>query len=216
MKKVNILPLFCLIGFWLISHIVFAQERGSAFYLLQQVQFFRTPNLSDALSNSNLSDLPVTFGSGVGGYGYSKNFVIGGEGTYFSGERKNNNTQTDIDGGWGYFYTGYRYAKNKLVVQPTAGIGFGGYTITVLNKENPITSLNGGTDRLVRVNNGNFLVHSGLLLEYAISSTNAIGLKSGYNFSLGKRAYESDFGDLNIEDPFSAFYINLTFSFTLK
>jgi hypothetical protein len=77
-------------------------------------------------------------GIAVGGSGFAvyKNILIGGEGFSFSSRGQNSLYQTGFDYGLGFFNLGYLIpTKRKMVFYPKAGIGSGGFTLKIRDRQ---------------------------------------------------------------------------------
>lgn len=202
---------------WVILYGIGYAQNGSL-YLMPSVQGFNLSNLDSDLTDASYAEIPLTFGSGVGGFGTYKKWRFGGEGTYFSGERSFENKYTVAQGGWGFFYAGYQLSNRTWRVVPQAGFGFGGLTV---HATRPTSAAS--VDALLQEGNstslsiGGTLLHTALSIEKEIGDNFYVGLKSSYNISLsGKSAWSANGLTNSTNDTFDGLQAALIIGFILK
>jgi hypothetical protein len=195
-----------------------AQSPGSAIYLMPAAQRFSFNSMNNILAQTGLAEVPMTFGSGVGGFGTVDRWRIGGEGTYFSGDASRGQNRTSLSGGLGYFYGAYVWQRKNWNIVPAVGIGFGGLTLTA-TRSVPASSLvelfssevNGSS-----VSIGDGFVHTSLGIERNISDTMFLGMKASYNMGLSsERTWKADGLTASLNDSFSSFQLSLNIGFIL-
>lgn len=214
MKKLIILILA--IGSWCQLK---AQNPSSALYLMPATQRFSFGSMNNALAQAGLPEAPMTFGSGVGGFGAVGHWRIGGEGTYFSGNAARGQNNTSLTGGMGYFYGAYVWQRNQWNVVPAAGIGFGGLTLTAIRSTtaNSLGELLGSRANSSTVSMGDGFIHTALSIERRLSDTMFFGIKAAYHMGLsGKRAWTTNGLTNSISDPFQSFQLSVNIGFALR
>lgn len=196
-----------------------SQNQGSALYLMPATQLFSFGNINNALTQAGLPEAPMTFGSGAGGFGSIRNWRIGGEGTYFSGNASRGQNTTSLSGGLGYFYGAYVWQRNKWNIVPAAGIGFGGLTLTATRATSAtsIGELFGSEPNSSTISMGDALLHTSLGIERNISDAIFFGIKASYNMGLsGKREWRAAGLTNTVSDPFQSFQLSLNIGFVLR
>src|SRR5688572_13761088 len=94
-------------------------------------------NLNSVLSANNYNTIhPITSSFGGGGLFSLRNFLFGGGGAWLMNSKTANPVNdVKLKGGYGYFNFGYLvYSGKRSLFYPTLGIGGGGYTILVKQK----------------------------------------------------------------------------------
>jgi hypothetical protein len=210
---------FIVISFFLIvAHASSAQNSGGTLYMIPSIQVFSFNNINQSISNADFGEVPVTFGNVIGGYGVVNNWVIGGEGSYFSGTNSSPNTSTTLSGGWGYFYGGYTFNKTKWRIVPALGIGFGGCFVNATrNTQVPdLAALLTDQPNSSQISLGDALLHTSLSFERFLSKQVYIGIKASYNLGLtGKQPWEADGLQNSTEDAFGGFQAGIKIGFLL-
>jgi hypothetical protein len=212
MKIKTLVLLFCAT-----ATLAVAQSGGGKLYLQPQVQWLSLQNANDVLSNNDLPNAGALFSSGFGGYGYSERWIVGGEGTYFSSAFENNSNSTLVSGGWGCFYAGYKLLKrNKVMLYPAAGLGWGGATLTVVRatNQNSIDGLLANSNASTFSIGGGF-VHTALAVEVQVTDKMAIGAKGIYNMGFSSTPWKAQDKSLTTSDTFGGASFSLLFSYTL-
>lgn len=206
-----------LLLFWASSTVVLAQSGGGKLYLQPQVQWLSLQNVNDVLSNNNLPTVGGIVSSGFGGYGYSERWIVGGEGTYFSSAFESNANTTQVSGGWGSFYAGYKLLKSdKVVFYPAAGLGWGGASLTVVRatNQNSIDGLLANSNASTFSIGGGF-VHTALAVEVQVTDKMAIGAKGIYNAAFSSQPWKAQDKSLSNSDAFGGASFSLMFSYTI-
>jgi hypothetical protein len=196
-----------------------AQNTGNALYLMPTTQQFSFSKINQALTQAGLAELPITFGTGVGGFGFTRRWRIGGEGTYFSGDASLRQNTTSLSGGQGYFYGAYVWQRSKWNVVPAIGIGYGGLTLTATRSipANSIGELFGTAANSSTISIGDGFVHTSLGIERNLSDAMFMGIKASYNLGLsGERTWRADGLANSVRDSFSSFQLSLNFGFVLR
>jgi hypothetical protein len=152
-------------------------------------------NLSDlnkSLEGSSYPSIPLNSTSfGGGGVFILNNVVVGGGGAWLMNQKTQNPlSSVNLKGGYGYFSLGYVvYSNKRSLLYPTLGIGGGGYTIMVDQKNSPkdfsqqLNSPNG----MVALDAGGWMANFQLSYHYFFTGKDKegffIGLKAGYKYS---------------------------------
>ncbi len=132
-------------------------------------------------------------GIGGGGGFIISNFYIGGQGgNFFKTQLQNSNNNLTIEGGFGFFDFGYAICfKKRNTIIPTIGIGGGGYTIKIQNKQanNDFSEQLASPSGSAEFESGGMLVQPQILYKcYAGTNESEgffIGIKTGYRYSIG-------------------------------
>lgn len=199
--------------------VLCAQSPSSALYLMPAVQGFRADQLNRSLAAAGFADLPITFGSGAGGFGTVGRWRIGGEGTYFAGSASRGTTTTSIDGGLGYFYAGYLAHQKTWTFIPAVGLGFGGMNVkaTRTTAATSIDQLLTSDPNTHMAAMGDGFVHTSLAVEKNMSDNLYLGLKGSYHIGLsGARTWKAEGLSNSVADPFSHWQVSIAIGFRLQ
>jgi len=176
---------------------------GHGSFTIQQININGLNNLLTAQGYGKINPYQMSWGGG--GNFAIKNFLIGGEGAGFVGSRVSNNSNSiDFTGGYGHFNFGYIiYSGKRSVLYPMLGIGGGGFSILVNQKnqnnnfEDQINSPAGG----VIMDAGGLLLNAQIAYQYFICGHEKegffIGLKTGYRYSPGQWKMSVNGNELN-------------------
>jgi hypothetical protein len=148
--------------------------------------------LNAALSAQNYATLnPVQFAAGGGGNFVVRDFMFGGEGaTIISSAVSNASNSVTFTGGYGQLNLGYiLYKSQRSIFYPMLGIGGGGYSLLVRQKnpggsfDNQIQAPSGGS----QLDAGGFLLNVQLAFQRFFCGRNKegfmLGIKAGYYYS---------------------------------
>jgi hypothetical protein len=128
---------------------------------------------------------------GGGGNFAIRNVLVGGEGAgFFTSQTSNNYNTLTFTGGYGYFNTGYILCcKKRYTLYALAGIGGGGYSM-IINNKNMNTSFHDQVNSpsgAVTIESGGLLFNAQLCYQYFFCGKNTegffAGLKAGYHYS---------------------------------
>lgn len=196
-----------------------AQTISSSIYFMPAIQNFSTTNLNRSLTTAGLADVPLSFGSGAGGYGANGKWRFGGEGTYFSGDADRANTSTSVSGGLGYFYTGFLVSKNNWTLIPAVGIGYGGMTVAATRRSTSPTIdqllTNNANSSTVSIGDG--FIHTSIAIEKPITDNIYFGIKGSYHLGLsGKQTWEAKGLNTSVADSFSHWQLSFSIGFALR
>lgn len=202
-----------LLGMALPSH-----AQSSAIYLMPSAQFLSLPNLNRELASAGFPDTPGTFGSGAGGFGtINDRWRIGGEGTYFSGTRNQDNTSVTSEGGLGVFYAGYLVGHGAWHLVPQAGLGFGGVAVNATRSTaGSLTDLLRGDGNTARVATGGLFLHTGISLERDLADGLTLGLKASYNLAFSEEKWTAPGTGSSVSDRFCGVTLNFVVGFRLR
>jgi hypothetical protein len=210
-------PIITLLLFAATIAIAQSQHTSGSLYMAPGIQQFSFSNLNSILTQSGYHKVPLTFGFGTGGYGEHNHLRIGGEGYYFSGSAKKESISTEIQGGWGYFYAGYKFGNNLWRFIPGAGLGWGGSTVSAIRTTNSSIGVlidNQPNASVVSIR-GTFL-HTAITIERDLPGHQYLAVKATYNQGFSAKEWTAPGLTSSVSDSFSGFQLSLIIGFTLQ
>jgi hypothetical protein len=194
-----------------------SQHATGSIYLAPGIQQFSFSNLNSALTQAGFHKVPLAIGFGTGGYGQHKHLRVGGEGYYFSGSANKESTTTEIHGGWGYFYAGYKIGNNTWRLIPSLGFGWGGSSVSVIQTNSTsISDLINNQPNTSLVSIGGTFLHTAITVERDLPGQQYIAMKGTYNQAFSKSKWTAPGLTNSISDSFSGFQISLIIGFSLQ
>jgi len=176
--------------------------RGGAGYFSLGGSIIDIDALNSRLENKGYPKFSKNFFSlGGGGYGIIGNIIIGGEGHgLIEKETSSNSCGVSFACGYGFFDIGYIiYSTEKLFLYPFLGIGGGGMSLKIIEKESPdFDKLLESPEGNAELSSGGFLIHLSLGADYSLKqykckrgkSRLIFGIRAGYIFTPFKGDWE--------------------------
>lgn len=204
---------------YFLTNVAFAQNQHTtgSIYLAPGIQQFSFPHLNNVLTQAGFHKVPRAIGFGTGGYGQHKHLRVGGEGYYFSGAANKESTITEIQGGWGYFYAGYKIGNKYWRIIPTLGIGWGGSNVSAIKTiSTSINDLINNQPNSSYISIGSTFLHTAITVERDLPGQQYIAMKGTYNQAFSKNEWTAPGLTNSVSDSFSGFQISLIIGFTLQ
>lgn len=194
-----------------------SQHTSGSLYMAPGIQQFSFSNLNSILSEAGYHKVPLNFGFGTGGYGEHKHLRIGGEGYYFSGSAKKESTATEMQGGWGYLYAGYKFGNGLWRFVPSAGLGWGGSSVSAIRTTNSsISDLINNQPNTSLVSIGGTFLHTAITLERDLPGHQYLAVKATYNQSFSAKEWTAPGLTSSVSDSFRGLQLSLVFGFMLQ
>lgn len=210
-------PILTLLLFSTTIAIAQSQHTSGSLYMAPGVQQFSFSNLNRILTQAGYHKVPLTFGFGTGGYGQHKHLRIGGEGYYFSGSANKESTTTEIQGGLGYFYAGYKIGNNSWRLIPGLGLGWGGCNVSAIQTTNSsVSDLINNQPNSSLVSIGGTFFHTAITLERDLPGHQYLAVKATYNQGLSSKEWTAPGLISSVSDSFSGLQLSLEFGFMLQ
>ncbi len=203
---------------FLLANVALAQNQPTtgSLYLSPGIQQFSFSNLNSDLTQAGFHKVPLAIGFGTGGYGQHQHLRIGGEGYYFSGSANKESTTTEIQGGWGYFYAGYKIGNNSWRLIPSLGLGWGGCSISAIQTiSTSISDLINNQPNTSLVSIGGAFLHIALTIECDVPGQSYLAIKGTYNQAFSKNEWTAMGLTNSVSDSFSGFQLSMIIGFTL-
>jgi len=195
-----------------------SQHTTGSIYLAPGIQQVTFSNLNNLLTQAGFHKVPLAIGFGTGGYGQHKHLRVGGEGYYFAGSATSESTTTELQGGWGYFYAGYKIGNNSWRFIPGLGLGWGGSNVSAIRTTNSSLSdliTNQPNTSLMSI--GDTFIHTSITIERDLPGEQYLAFKGTYNRGFSKDNEWTAPGLTNsVSDSFGGFQLSLIIGFTLQ
>jgi hypothetical protein len=195
-----------------------SEHTTGSIYLAPGIQQFSFSNLNSVLTQAGFHKVPLAVGFGSGGFGQSKHLRVGGEGYYFSGSAKMESTTTELQGGWGYFYVGYKMGNNLWRFIPALGLGWGGSSVSAIRTSNSsLNDLINNQPNTSLISIGGTFLHTAITIERDLPGQQYLAIKGTYNRGFSsKNEWTAPGLTTSVTDSFSGFQFSLIFGFTLQ
>jgi hypothetical protein len=186
---------------------VFAQDDGKPAQMYGGIGYFQAgysfidfDDFNHALAGAGIPEISTgSVSLGGGGHYIFRRFLIGGEGNgLVGGSSSNSNYSVRHSGGMGFFNTGYMVLQRPLyTVYPILGIGGGGYSVTITDRNATSGSLQDVLDnprQQAELSKGSFMLNFSLgadLFVFADRTRRStggfiVGLRAGYLLAFDK------------------------------
>lgn len=197
--------------------LAYGQHTTGSLYFAPGIQTFSFSNLNRVLTQAGFHEVPMAFGFGTGGYGQHKHLRIGGEGYYYSGTGKRESTSTELQGGWGYFYAGYKIGSNSWRLIPGMGLGWGGHSVSAIRpSSSSISDLMSNQPNASQVSIGDIFLHTAITIEHDLPGQQYVAIKGTYNRGFASKNEWSAPGlTTSVSDSFSGIQLSLVIGFIL-
>ncbi len=194
-----------------------SQHTTSSIYLAPGVQQFSFSKLNNILTEAGFDKVPLAIGFGTGGYGQHKHLRVGGEGYYFSGSASRESTTTEINGGWGYFYAGYKIGNNSWRLIPGLGLGWGGSNVSAIRTSSAsLNDLINTQPNTSLISIGGTFLHTAITIERDLPGQQYLAIKGTYNRDFSsKNEWTASGLTSSVSDSFSGFQLSLIIGFAL-
>jgi hypothetical protein len=195
-----------------------SQHTTGSIYLAPGIQQFSFTNLNGSLTQAGFHKVPLAIGFGTGGYGQHKHLRFGGEGYYFSGSATRESTTTELQGGWGYFYAGYKIGNNSWRLITGLGFGWGGSNVSAIRTTtSSLSDLINNQPNTSFVSIGGSFLHTAITIERDLPGNQYLAIKGTYNWGFSANNEWTAPGlTSSVSDSFSGFQLSLIVGFTLR